>query len=96
VQKSFQTTLASAAIVNGGAGGSAGMNKIFETQQESIGAFCRKHNIRRLSLFGSRLSGDAGQESDIDLIVEFDPGAGPHRNCHDGARIVWYPWWAAR
>ena len=53
------------------------MNKIFETQKEPIAAYCRKHNIRRLSLFGSRLTGDAGKESDIDLIVEFDPGEEP-------------------
>jgi uncharacterized protein len=49
------------------------MNKIFETQKGSIAAFCRKHDINPLSLFGSRLTGDAGIDSDIDLIVEFDP-----------------------
>ena len=53
------------------------MNEIVETQKASIAAFCEKHNIRRLALFGSRLNSDAGPESDIDLIVEFDPGKEP-------------------
>ena len=35
--------------------------------------FCLKHHIRRLSLFGSRLQGTARLDSDIDLLVEFDP-----------------------
>ncbi len=36
-------------------------------------AFCRKNHIRRLSLFGSVLHGEPGPESDIDLLVEFEP-----------------------
>jgi len=32
---------------------------------------CRKHGIRKIMLFGSFVRGDAGPESDIDLIVEF-------------------------
>ena len=39
--------------------------------------FCRKHRIRRLSLFGSVLKGTAGSNSDIDLLVEFEPGGKP-------------------
>ncbi len=53
------------------------MNKILEMNKASIVAFCRKHDIRRLSLFGSQLKGIAGRESDIDLLVEFDPGKEP-------------------
>ncbi|WP_448601361.1 nucleotidyltransferase family protein [Thermoflexus hugenholtzii] len=41
----------------------------------AIEAFCRKHGIRRLSLFGSGARGDFGPESDIDLLVEFQEGA---------------------
>ncbi|UCG44401.1 MAG: nucleotidyltransferase family protein [candidate division WOR-3 bacterium] len=37
--------------------------------------FCRRHHIRRLSLFGSVLRDDFGPESDIDALVEFEPGA---------------------
>ena len=53
------------------------MNKVLEAKKESIAAFCQKHSIRRLSLFGSRLKGHAHPESDIDLLVEFDPGKEP-------------------
>jgi len=35
--------------------------------------FCRKHHIKKLSIFGSYLREDFGHESDIDFLVEFDP-----------------------
>lgn len=35
--------------------------------------FCRRHHIRRISLFGSRLKGTSRPDSDIDLLVEFEP-----------------------
>ena len=53
------------------------MNKILEASKESIVAFCQKHSIRRLSLFGSQLEGHTHLESDIDLLVEFDRGKEP-------------------
>jgi predicted nucleotidyltransferase len=43
--------------------------------QEEIAAFCQQHRIRRLALFGSILRDDFGPESDIDVLVEFDPEA---------------------
>jgi len=39
-----------------------------------IGDFCRRHHIRRLSFFGSVLRDDFGPNSDIDVLVEFEPG----------------------
>jgi len=45
-----------------------------ELPHEDIADFCRRNHIRRLSLFGSALSGGLGPESDIDFLVEFDPG----------------------
>jgi predicted nucleotidyltransferase len=42
--------------------------------QEEIAALCRRHRIRRLALFGSVLHGDHARDSDIDLLVEFEPG----------------------
>jgi uncharacterized protein len=39
--------------------------------KERLTEFCRKHNIRELSLFGSVLSEDFGTESDVDVLVEF-------------------------
>ncbi|MCK4403475.1 MAG: nucleotidyltransferase family protein [candidate division Zixibacteria bacterium] len=41
--------------------------------REKIAEFCKRNHIRRLSLFGSVLRGDFGADSDIDLLVEFDP-----------------------
>jgi predicted nucleotidyltransferase len=37
--------------------------------------FCRNHQIRRLSLFGSILRNDFRPDSDVDLLVEFTPNA---------------------
>lgn len=36
---------------------------------------CRRHRIRRLALFGSVLRSDFGPNSDVDVLVEFEPGA---------------------
>ena len=41
---------------------------------EEITAFCERHRIRRLSLFGSVLRDDFGPKSDVDMLVEFEPG----------------------
>lgn len=43
----------------------------------AIAGLCRKHHIRRLSLFGSRLQGTDRPDSDLDLLVEFAPGHVP-------------------
>jgi uncharacterized protein len=45
--------------------------------QEILAQLCRRHGIRRLSLFGSVLKGTARPDSDVDLLVEFEPGAKP-------------------
>jgi len=41
----------------------------------SIAAFCRKHHINKLSLFGYVFSNRFGNESDVDVLVEFEPGS---------------------
>lgn len=41
--------------------------------QSTLVEFCKKHHIRKLSLFGSILREDFGPESDVDVLVEFDP-----------------------
>lgn len=43
----------------------------------ALAALCDRHQIRRLSLFGSALKGTARPDSDIDLLVEFRPEARP-------------------
>ncbi len=40
--------------------------------RERIAEFCKRHRIRKLSLFGAVLRGDFGPDSDIDLLVEFE------------------------
>jgi len=45
--------------------------------KEQIAAFCRERHIKRLSVFGSALRSDFRPESDIDLLVEFEPGHTP-------------------
>ena len=45
--------------------------------QEKIAKFCQRHHIRRLALYGSALREDFRPTSDIDVLVEFEPGAEP-------------------
>ncbi len=42
-----------------------------------IADFCRRHHIRKLSLFGSVLREDFTPDSDVDVLVEFDQGCTP-------------------
>ena len=45
--------------------------------RDAIATFCQRHSIRRLSLFGSILRDDFGPQSDVDVLVEFEPGHVP-------------------
>jgi predicted nucleotidyltransferase len=45
--------------------------------KESLADFCRRNHIQRLSLFGSVLRSDFRPDSDIDILVEFEPGHVP-------------------
>ena|SRR5712691_225385 len=45
--------------------------------KEQIAEFCRRHHIRRLALFGSVLRDDFRPDSDVDVLVEFEPGKTP-------------------
>jgi uncharacterized protein len=45
-----------------------------QVPQEAIAAFSRRHHIRKLSFFGSVLSDSFHSNSDIDVLVEFEPG----------------------
>ena len=44
---------------------------------DALASICRRYRIRRLSLFGSTLKGIARPDSDVDLLVEFEPSATP-------------------
>lgn len=53
------------------------MNKNIVIPKDKIADFCRRHHIRRLSLFGSVLRDDFRPDSDVDVLVEFEPGHTP-------------------
>ena len=42
---------------------------------QDMSAFCRRHRIRRLAFFGSVLRDDFTPQSDVDVLVEFEPEA---------------------
>jgi len=44
---------------------------------ERIAEFCRRHHIRKLAVFGSALREDFRPDSDLDVLVEFEPGHTP-------------------
>jgi uncharacterized protein len=55
------------------------MNKKTNIQlpRDKIADFCKRNRIRKLSLFGSALKGELRKDSDIDLLVEFQPSEFP-------------------
>jgi len=50
------------------------MSARIQIPRDKIAEFCRRNHIRWLSLFGSALRDDFGPESDVDVLVEFEPG----------------------
>ena len=44
---------------------------------DKISEFCQRHHVRKLSLFGSVLRDDFRPDSDVDVLVEFEPGHVP-------------------
>ena len=50
------------------------MSVQIEISKDKIAEFCRLNHIRRLALFGSVLRDDFSPDSDIDVLVEFEPG----------------------
>ena len=46
-----------------------------QVDHDALAAFCKRHRIVKLSLFGSVLREDFGPDSDIDVLVEFEPEA---------------------
>ena len=45
--------------------------------RQQIADFCRRHHIRKLALFGSILRPDFRPDSDIDVLVDFEPDCVP-------------------
>ena len=53
------------------------MNLHLDIDRPAVEAFCQRHHITRLALFGSALRDDFSPESDVDVLVEFQPGHVP-------------------
>ena len=45
--------------------------------KEAVAQFCQRNHIRWLALYGSVLRDDFGPKSDVDVLVEFEPGHSP-------------------
>lgn len=45
-----------------------------EIPKKKVAEFCRRHHIRKLSIFGSALGEHFGEDSDIDVLVDYEPG----------------------
>jgi predicted nucleotidyltransferase len=53
------------------------VNAKVNVPKDEVTDFCRRNHIRRLAFFGSMLRDDFGPESDVDVLVEFEPGHTP-------------------
>lgn len=57
--------------------GSSASEHRFHMDSEAVAEFCRRHHIRWLAISGSAVRDDFGPESDVDILVEFEPGNVP-------------------
>ena len=48
-----------------------------EIPREKLAEFCQRYHIRKLAFFGSVLRDDFSPNSDVDVLVEFEPGHVP-------------------
>jgi predicted nucleotidyltransferase len=46
-----------------------------ELPSDRISEICKRYEVRELAVFGSAARGDLGPESDVDILVDFEPGA---------------------
>ena len=53
------------------------MSPHISIDRDAVAAFCRRHHIERLALFGSVLGDDFTPDSDVDVLVEFQAGHVP-------------------
>ena len=51
-----------------------------QVDPQAIAEFCRRNHIRELAFFGSVLRDDFRPDSDVDVLVEFEPGHTPGWN----------------
>lgn len=53
------------------------MRARLQTDPQRLAAVCRKYHVRKLALFGSAARGDSRPDSDVDVLVEFEPDHRP-------------------
>lgn len=53
------------------------MGATLQYSEAELERLCRRYHVRRLDLFGSRAKGTGSVESDVDLLVEYEPGHVP-------------------
>jgi uncharacterized protein len=58
-------------------GPAASVSMLDDIDRDALAAACRLHDIRWLAVFGSHARGDARPESDVDVVVDFEPGSTP-------------------
>lgn len=51
--------------------------KVSDSQLQEVRAICAERGVARLAVFGSRARGEARADSDLDLLIEFEPGRTP-------------------
>lgn len=51
--------------------------EISDTTRQQLEQVCRKYHVRKLSIFGSTLHENSRPDSDLDVLVEFEPGKAP-------------------
>ena len=56
------------------------MSPDLSIDRDAVSAFCRRHHITHLALFGSVLRDDFSSDSDVDVLVEFQAGHVPGLN----------------
>lgn len=49
------------------------MNQFLNFHQQTLTDFAKKHQLKYLALFGSHARGEAREDSDVDLLVEYPP-----------------------
>jgi len=55
-----------------------------DIDRDHLAALCRRHHVAKLELFGSRAQGTARPDSDVDLLVTFEPDRTPSFLAPDG------------
>ena len=53
------------------------MTSKLSVNQVRLAEFCQQNGVRRLAVFGSALRDDFGPNSDVDVLIEFEPGRTP-------------------